>query len=77
MRVRNSSCVTDERVPSDRAIASSCPFSSVERSADTGTPVDDKDYKVPFAFNGKIDKLTVFGGLDGVLKDVVRIRVPG
>ena len=24
----------------------------------------------------KIDKLTVFGGLDGVLKDVVRIRVP-
>jgi regulator of protease activity HflC (stomatin/prohibitin superfamily) len=25
----------------------------------------------------KIDKLTVFGGLDGVLKDVVRIRVPG
>lgn len=25
----------------------------------------------------KIDKLTVFGGLDGVLKDMVRIRVPG
>jgi regulator of protease activity HflC (stomatin/prohibitin superfamily) len=25
----------------------------------------------------KIDKLTVFGGLDGVLKDVVRIQVPG
>lgn len=25
---------------------------------------------------GKIDKLTVFGGLDGVLKDVVRIQVP-
>ena len=25
----------------------------------------------------KIDKLTVFCGLDGVLKDVVRIRVPG
>jgi regulator of protease activity HflC (stomatin/prohibitin superfamily) len=24
----------------------------------------------------KIDKLTVFGGLDGVLKDVVRIKVP-
>jgi NCAIR mutase (PurE)-related protein len=24
----------------------------------------------------KIDKLTVFGGLEGVLKDVVRIRVP-
>jgi arylsulfatase A-like enzyme len=25
---------------------------------DTRTPVDDKDYQVPFAFNGKIDKLT-------------------
>jgi arylsulfatase A-like enzyme len=27
--------------------------------ADTGTPVDDNDYKVPFAFTGKIDKLTI------------------
>ncbi len=25
----------------------------------------------------KIDTLTVFGGLEGVLKDVVRIQVPG
>ncbi len=27
--------------------------------ADTGTPVDDKDYQVPFAFTGKLDKLTI------------------
>jgi arylsulfatase len=27
--------------------------------SDTGTPVDDQDYKVPFRFTGKIDKLTV------------------
>ncbi len=27
--------------------------------ADTGTPVNDKDYQVPFAFTGKIDKLTL------------------
>ena len=27
--------------------------------ADTGTPVDDKDYQVPFAFTGKINKLTI------------------
>jgi arylsulfatase len=27
--------------------------------ADTGTPVDDKDYQVPFKFTGKLDKLTV------------------
>ena len=26
---------------------------------DTRTPVDDKDYQVPFRFTGKIDKLTV------------------
>ena len=25
--------------------------------SDTGTPVDDRDYQVPFAFTGKIDKL--------------------
>jgi hypothetical protein len=27
--------------------------------ADTGTPVDDKDYKVPFRFTGKLTKLTL------------------
>ncbi len=27
--------------------------------SDTGTPVDDGDYQVPFAFTGKIDKLTI------------------
>ena len=27
--------------------------------ADTKTGMDDKDYKVPFAFTGKLDKLTI------------------
>ncbi len=27
--------------------------------ADTGTPVDDKDYQCPFKFTGKLDKLTI------------------
>jgi hypothetical protein len=27
--------------------------------ADTGTPVDDQDYQVPYRFNGKLDKLTL------------------
>ncbi len=27
--------------------------------SDTGTPVDDQDYQVPFAFTGKITKLTI------------------
>jgi hypothetical protein len=26
---------------------------------DTRTAINDKDYQVPFAFNGKIDKLTI------------------
>jgi hypothetical protein len=26
--------------------------------ADTGTPVDDRDYQCPFKFTGKLDKLT-------------------
>ena len=27
--------------------------------SDTGTPVDDQDYQVPFRFTGKLDKLTL------------------
>ena len=27
--------------------------------ADTGTPVDDEDYQVPFTFTGKINKMTL------------------
>jgi len=27
--------------------------------ADTGTPVDEKDYQVPFNFTGKLNKLTI------------------
>jgi arylsulfatase len=27
--------------------------------SDTGTPVDDRDYQVPFRFTGKLNKLTV------------------
>jgi arylsulfatase len=27
--------------------------------AKSGTPIDDRDYQTPFAFTGKIDKLTI------------------
>jgi arylsulfatase len=27
--------------------------------ADMGTPVDDKDYQLPFRFTGKLNKLTI------------------
>ncbi len=32
---------------------------SFDVGADTGTPVEDQDYKVPFKFNGKLNNLTV------------------
>jgi len=32
---------------------------SFDVGADKGTPVDDKDYQVPFGFTGKLDKLTL------------------
>jgi len=32
---------------------------NLDVGSDTGTPVDDKDYQVPFAFTGKIDKITL------------------
>jgi arylsulfatase A-like enzyme len=32
---------------------------SFDVGADTGTPVDDKDYQVPFRFTGKLTKLTI------------------
>ena len=32
---------------------------NLDVGSDTGTPVDDTDYQVPFAFNGKINKITL------------------
>jgi arylsulfatase len=32
---------------------------NLDIGSDTGTPVDDKDYQAPFAFTGKIDKITL------------------
>ncbi|HTQ00352.1 MAG TPA: arylsulfatase, partial [Casimicrobiaceae bacterium] len=31
----------------------------VNIGAAAGTPVDDKDYQIPFKFNGRIDKVTI------------------
>ncbi len=42
--------------------------------SDTGTPVDDQDYQVPFAFNGRIDKLT-FAIAPPVLTDADRQKL--
>ena len=46
------------------AVPATVPFTfgvdeSFDIGSDTGTPVDDKDYRVPFEFNGTLNKLTV------------------
>lgn len=35
------------------------PRETFDIDSDTGTPVEDRDYKVPFKFAGRIDKLTI------------------
>jgi arylsulfatase len=54
----------DGKVADSRPMARSLPIGigwveTFNVGIDTGTPVDDKDYQVPFKFTGKIDKLTV------------------
>jgi hypothetical protein len=44
----------------DRTVPLTLPWDETfDIGSDTGTPVDDQDYKVPFTFTGKIDKLTI------------------
>jgi arylsulfatase len=54
----------DGKVVSTQALEHTVPLTlpwdeTFDIGSDTGTPVDDKDYQVPFKFTGKIDKLTV------------------
>jgi hypothetical protein len=44
----------------DRTIPLTLPWDETfDIGSDTGTPIDDHDYQVPFAFTGKINKLTI------------------
>lgn len=44
----------------DRTVPLTLPWDETfDIGSDTGTPVDDHDYQVPFKFTGKIDRLTV------------------
>ena len=54
----------DGKEVASQKIPSSVPFAfgvdeSFDIGSDTGTPVDDKEYQVPFAFNGTLHKLTI------------------
>jgi arylsulfatase A-like enzyme len=44
----------------DRTVPLTLPWDETfDVGSDTGTPVDDQDYQVPFKFSGRIDKLTI------------------
>ncbi len=54
----------DGKVVAEQKMESSLPFilqwdENLDVGSDTGTPVDDRDYKVPFAFTGKLNKVTL------------------
>jgi arylsulfatase len=54
----------DGKVVAEQKMENTLPFilewdENLDVGSDTGTPVADQDYKVPFAFNGKIDKITL------------------
>jgi len=54
----------DGKVVAQRKMERTIPFilqwdENLDVGADTGSPVDDKDYQVPFAFTGKINKITL------------------
>ena len=43
--------------------------------SDTGTPVDDKDYQVPFAFTGKLGKVTFDLGESSVSPEAIKLMM--
>ena len=53
----------DGQTLAQRSMPKTLPFTfawdeTFDVGLDTGTPVDDRDYQVPFAFTGKLVKLT-------------------
>lgn len=42
---------------------------------DTGSPVDDKDYQVPFAFTGKLGKITIDLGESSLSPDAIKVMM--
>ena len=63
-RSGNGTLMVDGKAVSTQKLAATVPLTNpvdetFDIGADTGTPVDDRDYQVPFAFTGKINKLTI------------------
>jgi arylsulfatase len=69
----------DGKEVASKAITHTVPFSmtideTLDFGSDTRTPVDDNDYKVPFHFTGKIDKVTFKLGPEQLTADDQRAK---
>ncbi len=70
----------DGNVVDDKRMAKTLPFlfpedETFDVGVDTRTPIDDRDYQVPFPFQGKLVKLTVeLRPLKGTLAQIVDFK---
>jgi arylsulfatase len=70
----------DGKVVDDKRIAKTLPFlfpedETFDVGVDTRTPIDDRDYQVPFRFQGKLVKLTVeLHPLKGTLAQIIDFK---
>jgi arylsulfatase len=63
----NGTLSVDGQKVADRALPRTLPFTfawdeTLDVGLDTGTPVDDRDYQVPFTFTGGLKRITVDTG---------------
>ncbi len=71
----------DGRVVDAKRIPKTMPFVFLEDETfdvgmDTRTPIDDRDYQVPFRFTGKLVKLTVeMKPIRGTLAQIIKFKM--
>ena len=69
--------MVDGQQVAQRALPRTLPFSfawdeTLDVGLDTGTPVDDSDYQVPFAFTGRLNRITVDTGETSATPEALR-----
>jgi arylsulfatase len=71
----------DGRVVESKRIPKTMPFvfpedGTFDVGVDTRTPIDDRDYQVPFRFTGKLVKLTVdMKPIRGTLAQIIKFKI--
>jgi len=67
----------DGKEVAKQALPKTLPFTfawdeTLDVGLDTGTPVDDRDYQVPFAFTGRLNRITVDIGESSATPEALR-----